>query len=490
MPSARSETLCGALADLRGSCFLPEAYGIEGQPGGPVVSGNESGLIPMCVERIFKRVTSDMMVTMSVFEIYQEKVRDLLAQSTDQQHAGAGPGGGGRRGIGSGSQPAMLDRDGGFRDLKMLEDSLGQKKVVPMGRIMLVDLAGLEDNRVTGNVGGALRESTAINTSHFALARMLWALKKNRNVPYRNSKLTRLFQNSMEPSIPLPIDYKTISIEDCEGIREEAETAAAAARDREMIDVDDDDDDVDAMSVTYDGSDDPNPSGFLSPHDEQLHIDARPSLHKEERSMCATVEEDESLRDVDIRDECTDTDCAEPVRPSPKKRSRLEGSSALRASAAQLMLNQDVTPKAKNSVPSGAVTRSMAQNMKGMAGAAGGGRSRSLNPAPTRRGAAARRLAGTRSVADIQADRTAAEMETVVKSAVASIVQSIRSKAIEMIEQELLPTIETMAETGIREALAVSNLDGRRTRSSEAPPGTGSGSLDIVVESPMSQHKD
>ncbi|KAF4737318.1 Kinesin-like protein kif22, partial [Perkinsus olseni] len=396
--------------------------GIEGQPGGPVVSGNESGLIPMCVERIFKRVTSDMMVTMSVFEIYQEKVRDLLAQSTDQQHAGAGPGGGGggRRGIGGGSQPAMLDRDGGFRDLKMLEDSLGQvtimglverevtssgellqayegaislravgstainqqssrshctlqiqvqkrqrnvpagppiassgrgrrsglsfheqKKVVPMGRIMLVDLAGLEDNRVTGNVGGALRESTAINTSHFALARMLWALKKNRNVPYRNSKLTRLFQNSMEPSIPLPappmvlmlvtvspatkrfqatyntfsaiqIDYKTISIEDCEGIREEAVTAAAAAaRDREMIDVDDDD--VDAMSVTYDG-DDPNPSGFLSPHDEQLHIDTRPSLHKEERSMCATVEEDESLRDVDIRDECTDTDCAEPVR--------------------------------------------------------------------------------------------------------------------------------------------------------------------------------
>ncbi|KAF4714710.1 Kinesin-like protein kif22, variant 2 [Perkinsus olseni] len=276
------------------------------------------------------------------------------------------------------------------------------------------------------------------------------------------------------------IDYKTISIEDCEGIREEAVTAAAAAaRDREMIDVDDDD--VDAMSVTYDGSDDPNPSGFLSPHDEQLHIDTRPSLHKEERSMCATVEEDESLRDVDIRDECTDTDCAEPVRPSPKKRSRLEGSAALRASAAQLMLNQDVAPKAKSSVPSGAVTRSMAQNMKGMAGVAGGGRSRSLNPAPTRRGAAARRLAGTRSVADIQADRTAAEMETVVKSAVASIVQSIRSKAIEMIEQELLPTIETMAETGIREALAASTTDGRRTRSS---------SLDIVVESPMSQHKD
>ncbi|KAF4666583.1 Kinesin-like protein kif22, partial [Perkinsus chesapeaki] len=203
--------------------------GIEGQPSEPVVDGNESGLIPMCVERIFKRLTSDMMVTMSVFEIYQEKVRDLLAQSTDQHHGPVG-----RRGVGSTSQPALLDRDGGFRDLKMLEDSLGQvqkrqrnqptgppaapsgrgrrsglsfheqKRVVPMGRIMLVDLAGLEDNRVTGNIGGALRESTAINASHFALARMLWALKKNRNVPYRNSKLTRLFQNSMEPSIPLP----------------------------------------------------------------------------------------------------------------------------------------------------------------------------------------------------------------------------------------------------------------------------------------------
>lgn len=72
-------------------------------------------------------------------------------------------------------------------------------------------------------------------------------------------------------------------------------------------------------------------------------------------------------------------------------------------------------------------------------------------------------------------------MDTVVKKAVAGIVQSIRIKAIEMIEQvgslqlsreylscqELLPTVEAMAEAGIREALATGTSDGRRTRSSE-----------------------
>ncbi|EER12098.1 hypothetical protein Pmar_PMAR019204 [Perkinsus marinus ATCC 50983] len=178
--------------------------------------------------------------------------------------------------------------------------------------------------------------------------------------------------------------------------------------------------------------------------------------------MCPVVEEEESLKDVDIRDDYTDTDCSLPrLRPSPKKRSRLEGNAAGRASMAQLVVNQDVTPKGRSAV--------------------GGGRSRSLNPAPTRRGAAARRLTGTRSVADIQADHAAAEMDTVVKKAVAGIVQSIRIKAIEMIEQELLPTVEAMAEAGIREALATGTSDGRRTRSS---------SLDIVVESPTSQRKD
>ncbi|KAF4649186.1 hypothetical protein FOL47_002348 [Perkinsus chesapeaki] len=274
------------------------------------------------------------------------------------------------------------------------------------------------------------------------------------------------------------IDYKTMSLEECEAIREEALNAAAAAtvvsHDRDMLLFDDDDD---AMSITYEGGEDTNLSEFLSPH-QPLLIDTRPtSLQKEvERSMCATIEEDESIRDMDIPDE-TDTDGAEPVRPSPKKRSRLEGSGAIRASTTQLVMHQDVTPKAKSGPGSRVVTRSMSHNMKVI-----GGRSRSLNPAPTRRGAApTRRLTGTRSVADLQSDRAAAEVEAIVKSATAGIVQSVRTKAIEMIEQELLPTIETMAEAGIREALANSYADGRRTRSS---------SLDMVVESPISERKD
>lgn len=35
---------------------------------------------------------------------------------------------------------------------------------------------------------------------------------------------------------------------------------------------------------------------------------------QDDRSMCPVVEEEESLKDVDIRDDYTDTDCVEPIR--------------------------------------------------------------------------------------------------------------------------------------------------------------------------------
>lgn len=66
------------------------------------------------------------------------------------------------------------------------------------GKLYLIDLAGSEDNRRTGNKGLRLKESGAINNSLFVLGKVVDALNQGfPRVPYRDSKLTRLLQDSL-----------------------------------------------------------------------------------------------------------------------------------------------------------------------------------------------------------------------------------------------------------------------------------------------------
>ncbi|KAF3568199.1 hypothetical protein DY000_02019955, partial [Brassica cretica] len=66
------------------------------------------------------------------------------------------------------------------------------------GKINLIDLAGNEDNRRTDNEGIRLQESAKINQSLFALSNVVYALNNNLpRVPYRESKLTRILQDSL-----------------------------------------------------------------------------------------------------------------------------------------------------------------------------------------------------------------------------------------------------------------------------------------------------
>lgn len=68
------------------------------------------------------------------------------------------------------------------------------------GRLNLVDLAGSERPRLTGATGQRLEETKKINQSLSALGNVISALTERRarsHVPYRDSKLTRLLEDSL-----------------------------------------------------------------------------------------------------------------------------------------------------------------------------------------------------------------------------------------------------------------------------------------------------
>lgn len=71
---------------------------------------------------------------------------------------------------------------------------------IKVGKLNLVDLAGCERVRVTGATGQRLEESKKINQSLSALGNVISALtdsKPRQHIPFRDSKLTRLLEDSL-----------------------------------------------------------------------------------------------------------------------------------------------------------------------------------------------------------------------------------------------------------------------------------------------------
>jgi hypothetical protein len=71
-----------------------------------------------------------------------------------------------------------------------------------MGKLNMVDLAGSEKQKKTGATGQRLKEATKINLSLSALMNLITCLVdksqgKNTFIPYRDSKLTRILQDSL-----------------------------------------------------------------------------------------------------------------------------------------------------------------------------------------------------------------------------------------------------------------------------------------------------
>ena len=68
------------------------------------------------------------------------------------------------------------------------------------GKLTLVDLAGSERIKKTGATGARVSEAKAINLSLMALGNVVYALtdsSSGRHIPFRDSKLTRLLQDSL-----------------------------------------------------------------------------------------------------------------------------------------------------------------------------------------------------------------------------------------------------------------------------------------------------
>ncbi|KAL1245770.1 Osmotic avoidance abnormal protein [Trichinella spiralis] len=173
----------------------------------------QRGVVPRAFEHIFEAIATTenvkFLVCASYLEIYIEDVRDLLGKDTKQkleikEHP--------EKGVyvaGLSMHPVhnineveqLLAR--GMRNrataatLMNTDSSHGQH--IKMAKLHLVDLAGSERQSKTGATGERLKEATKINLSLSALGNVISALVdgKSTHVPYRDSKLTRLLQDSL-----------------------------------------------------------------------------------------------------------------------------------------------------------------------------------------------------------------------------------------------------------------------------------------------------
>ncbi|KXZ46835.1 hypothetical protein GPECTOR_40g569 [Gonium pectorale] len=199
-----------------------KTYTMEGPEGNPGVNLRALGdLFRIAEERASAFTTT---FSASVLEIYNEQIYDLLmsgAQDGDKLDVKQGPEGMYVPGLkleevkDMADVTAMIGRGKSNRSTyatNMNEHSSRSHLVLSVyvnsvnklngnilrGKLHLIDLAGSERLSRTGAQGDRLKEAQAINKSLSALGDVIQALQqRNAHIPYRNSKLTRLLEDSL-----------------------------------------------------------------------------------------------------------------------------------------------------------------------------------------------------------------------------------------------------------------------------------------------------
>lgn len=196
----------------------------------------QRGIIPRASEEIFKSIESSQsanntfMVRASYLQIYNENISDLLKpdrgslQIREERRKGVFVEGLSEWAVRSPGEICTLMQKGQMtratastkmNDISsrshavfiiivemMSTEDYDQEatKQIKVGKLNLVDLAGSERVRVTGATGKRLEESKKINQSLSALGNVIAALtdvKARSHIPYRDSKLTRLLEDSL-----------------------------------------------------------------------------------------------------------------------------------------------------------------------------------------------------------------------------------------------------------------------------------------------------
>jgi len=191
-----------------------------------------SGIVPRTIKAIFGLAKEAeaahpggrCIVQMSFLQILNEKVQDLLQPANDDLPLRENkekkiliPGLSEEvltdeesftvaydRALKNRSTAATAMNQGSSRSHAVLIIKVTHANGVNCGKLHLIDLAGSEDNRSTGNSGARIVESANINKSLFNLGKVIDSLNEKAtvkggavHVPYRDSKLTRLLQDSL-----------------------------------------------------------------------------------------------------------------------------------------------------------------------------------------------------------------------------------------------------------------------------------------------------
>lgn len=196
--------------------------------GSDIDDNNSKGIIPRITEQIFESILTsppnmEYLVKVSYMEIYMERIRDLLSPNNDnlQVHEDKVRGvyvknlsdyyvgdanevyeimrqGSQARAVSSTNMNAESSRSHSIFLISIVQKNIetGSQKT---GNLYLVDLAGSEKIGKTGATGQTLEEAKKINKSLSALGMVINALTdgKSTHIPYRDSKLTRILQESL-----------------------------------------------------------------------------------------------------------------------------------------------------------------------------------------------------------------------------------------------------------------------------------------------------
>uniref|UniRef100_A0A671MXD6 Kinesin motor domain-containing protein n=1 Tax=Sinocyclocheilus anshuiensis TaxID=1608454 RepID=A0A671MXD6_9TELE len=217
------------------------AYGQTGSGktfsmGGTYTSEQENestvGVIPRVIRRIFQEKSKcadcEFLLAVSYLEIYNEEILDLLCTSKDKpiisiredpkdgikivgltekevftahEMVGCLELGNSARTVGSTAMNAASSRSHAIFTISLEQRRKGDKSDVMVSKLHLVDLAGSERQKKTKAEGDRLKEGISINRGLLSLGNVISALgdesKKGSFVPYRDSKLTRLLQDSL-----------------------------------------------------------------------------------------------------------------------------------------------------------------------------------------------------------------------------------------------------------------------------------------------------